>query len=78
MQRTLKCAKMSLDKLVEADILGSLKEQINTTKDSGNHPAKTFGASTTHNTLGDIRLPKYLKCNTLLVLYWNKHSVFCP
>lgn len=27
-QRTLKCTKMPPDRLVEADILGSLKEQI--------------------------------------------------
>lgn len=73
---TLKCAKMSADKLVEANILGSFKEQLSITKNSGNHPAKTFGASTTHNTLSDTRLPMYLKCNALIVLCWTKCSVF--
>lgn len=53
MQMTLKCAKTSPNKLIEAEILGSFKEQINITKNSGNHPAKTFGASITHNTLSD-------------------------
>lgn len=76
MQRTLKCAKMSADEAVEADILGSFKEQLSTTKNSGNHPAKTFGASITHNTLSDTRLLTYLKCNTLIVLCWTKCSVF--
>lgn len=54
---TLKYAKMSPDKPVEADVLGSFKEQINIPKNSGNHPAKTFGASITHNSLSNTRLP---------------------
>lgn len=77
MQRTLKCAKMLPDKPVQADILGSFKEQINITRNSGNHPAKTFGASITYKTLSDTRLFMYLKCNTLVMLCWNKQRVFC-
>lgn len=68
-----RCQQMNL--LKQGSFWDHLRNNLSTTKNSGNYPAKTFGASITHNTLSDTRLLTYLKCNTLIVLCWTKCSV---